>query len=394
MSAASPNSCPFIAGPTIEDPKYFIGRDAELRQMEDRMTNVQPTSISVVGEHRIGKSSLLYHFFQIWNPDRFSPRASGGGVGLSLPSFLNPGKKRDPYAVIYLDLQDAACQTQADFYRTIATEAKDHPVVQQYGQQKHWQNTTLDGMTFAKAVKACKEGGVLLVLCLDKFDALFQHPEEFDNGFYDSLHSLINHSHLMLIVATLQNLEVYRQEHKLTSSFFNVGHVIELTEFTKAEAAELVKLPKDSPAALSVEEQKKALEWGGRHPYRLQLAGYCLWQARQQQQDIPWAKAQFDAQLNNGIQPLDVVKNWDWQKFKSGFWAGIRLLPLWFWKTNRAIQNTISDVTGFVVGLTVIVLFLFAIFGIIAWPEVAEMVKQKILCSDLSTILDKWCKIN
>ncbi|HIK13027.1 MAG TPA: AAA-like domain-containing protein [Oscillatoriaceae cyanobacterium M33_DOE_052] len=394
MSAPSPNSCPFIAGPTIDDPKYFIGRDAQLNDMKDRMTAPQPTSISLVGEHRIGKSSLLYRFFQYWNPDRFPPRGSGGGVVRRFAQLLKLGKKRPPYAVIYLDLQDATCQTQAGFYRAIATAAKDHPIVEQYGQHHHWQrlwqNTTLDGMTFAKAVKACKEGGVLLVLCLDKFDALFQHPEEFDNGFYDSLHSLINHSHLMLIVATLKNLEVYRQEQTLTSSFFNVGHVLKLEEFTPAEAAELVKLPKGSAAlsveepkpALIVEDQEKALQWGGRHPYRLQLAGYCLWQARQQDKDIPWAKAKFDSLLNNGIQPQDVIKNWDWRHLKT-------YLSRFIWIHN-VINLSISQMIG--VGITIMVIgaIISAMLGIISWSEVLQRIKN-IVCSTLSSNWQNWC---
>lgn len=398
MPDRSPNSCPFFAGPAIREPQYFIGRDAELEFMASRMTGDQPISISLVGEHKIGKSSLLYRFFQIWNPDRFSPRPSSGSWAKSIWERIpQPGKRREPFAVIYLDLQDAECQTEVGFYRTVAAEAKNHRVVRQYGQAKLWQNKSFDRQEFVRSVKACKEGSVLLVLCLDKFDVLFQNTGEFDNGFYDSLHSLINHSHLMLIVATLKDLEVYRQEHQLTSSFFNVSQTIELTEFQEAEAEALVKLPYKAETqeklapALSPEEQKTARKWGNRHPYLLQLAGHCLWDAK----DTRLAKAQFDRQWPEVMAPSapvgkDPGRAFDWR----GFWRGalaVILLPFQlFWKTHRAINMTLSEVIGVVTTLIVIVALFLAIFQIIGWSQVAEVFKQ-LLCSTVGGILQKWC---
>lgn len=65
-----------MAGPMLEDPRLFVGRNNELHAIASRMSGVQPTSINVVGEKRIGKSSLLYHFFQTWeqrvqDPNRY-----------------------------------------------------------------------------------------------------------------------------------------------------------------------------------------------------------------------------------------------------------------------------------------------------------------------------------
>ena len=405
MPDRSSNSCPFFAGPAIRESQYFIGRDEELRFMASRMTGDQPISISLVGKHKIGKSSLLYRFFQIWNPDRFPPRPKGSGANNS-PRLPRPVKKREPFAVIYLDLQDAECQTEAGFYSVVAAEARDHKVVQQYGQAKLWQNKSFNRQEFGRAVKACREGGVLLVLCLDKFDVLFQNTGEFDNGFYDSLHSFINHSRLMLIVATLKKLEVYRQESQLTSSFFNVSQTIELTEFQEKEAEALVKLPykaeTQNPLApkLNIQEQKIARKWGKRHPYLLQLAGHCLWDARQMDKDTNWAKAQFDRQIKEGIAPSPPAGNGleraggfalDWRDFRRVFLAGILFLPRLFLKTNRFINNTLSEVTGFGAALIVMVALGLAAFQIIDWSQVAEVLKQ-LLCSTWGGIVQKWCK--
>jgi len=102
--------CPFVAGAKITDPRLFVGRREELQVLRDRMTGAQPTSLNLYGEWRMGKSSLLYHFFQTW-PQR----------GVSDPSL---------YVVVYLSLQDARTGTEEDFYRAVAAGLTERPGVQ------------------------------------------------------------------------------------------------------------------------------------------------------------------------------------------------------------------------------------------------------------------------
>ncbi|WP_414584951.1 hypothetical protein [Scytonema sp. PCC 10023] len=101
MTSGSLPSNPFVAAGMIEDSTLFVGRKDELRAIASRMSGVQPTSINVVGDKRIGKSSLLYHFFLTWQQ-----------------------RVNDPsrYVVIYLSLQDGKCQTEISFYKAVAEE--------------------------------------------------------------------------------------------------------------------------------------------------------------------------------------------------------------------------------------------------------------------------------
>lgn len=66
MPVSSLPACPFIAGSMITNPRLFVGRKDELHSITTLMTGAQPTSINLIGQRRIGKSSLLYHFFQTW----------------------------------------------------------------------------------------------------------------------------------------------------------------------------------------------------------------------------------------------------------------------------------------------------------------------------------------
>ncbi|HSE99153.1 MAG TPA: ATP-binding protein, partial [Blastocatellia bacterium] len=55
----SPN--PYLNRVAIKDPRQFFGRSREVSKIFSRIGASRPQSISVVGERRIGKSSLLYY---------------------------------------------------------------------------------------------------------------------------------------------------------------------------------------------------------------------------------------------------------------------------------------------------------------------------------------------
>ena len=156
------------------------------------MTGPQPTSVNIVGPHKIGKSSLLWRFYQI----RKLPRNNSS-----------------PYAVIYLSFQDGECQEENSFYQKIAQELSKVPIIQTKPslvtafQAPDWTRST-----FAKAIRLCEAQKILPVLCIDKFEALFQesYREKFDEGFYDNLHSLINNSVMMLVLISIEPLDFYR----------------------------------------------------------------------------------------------------------------------------------------------------------------------------------------
>lgn len=86
---------PFFYGPRITDPRYFVGRKAELGRIFSALEMAetgQVQSVAVVGPRRIGKSSLLYHLTQVFGE-----------------SLQNPAD----YRFVYTDLDTPRCQTQA-----------------------------------------------------------------------------------------------------------------------------------------------------------------------------------------------------------------------------------------------------------------------------------------
>ena len=219
MAPPSPSPCPFSAPSMLKKPDCFVGRKDELKFIQSQMTGPQPTSVNIVGPHKIGKSSLLWRFYQKCRNHRQYASSR--------------------YAVIYLSFQDGECQTENTFYQAVAEELRKTPVIQaKRSLVTAFSASNWKGSTFSQAVKLCEAEKILPVLCIDKFEALFQesYRKNFKEGFYDNLHSLINNSALMLVLASLETLDFYRTKYKLTSSFFNVGSVLLLEKFSEAEA--------------------------------------------------------------------------------------------------------------------------------------------------------------
>jgi Cdc6-like AAA superfamily ATPase len=182
------------------------------------------------------------------------------------------------------------------FYLTIARELYNLPKVRsQKVLSRPFHVKKIERHTFSVVLAEWKRQGVLPVLCLDEFEALFHHPKEFNDEFFDNLSFLLNSNILMLVVASHRKLDYYQNRYRLSSKFFNLGDVIKLGDLTEEEARELVNLPVKfgGEAALSSEEQRLARQWGENHPLLLQLAASLLWEAHQQNLDVRWAKENF-----------------------------------------------------------------------------------------------------
>ena len=297
MTSSLPSS-PFVAGAKITEPRLFVGRKKELQAITSRMTGVQPVSVNVVGRRRIGKSSLLYHFSQTY--EQWVPEATR-------------------YVVIYLSLQDARCQTEDGLYQAIARQLWHHLTVQRNPALiEPLRVKPFNRLAFCAAMGQYKRQGVLPVFCLDEFGPLFRHPEEFNNGFFDNLRSLMESGVLMLVVASHRRLDFYQRRHKLTSAFFKLWQVLPLNELTEEEAKVLVGLPASAiagtTAALSSQEQQLVRQWGGRHPYLLQVAASLLYEAHQLGRDVSWAKAEFQKEARRVPKPM-----WKFSRGRGSF---------------------------------------------------------------------------
>ncbi|WP_293144469.1 MULTISPECIES: AAA-like domain-containing protein [unclassified Microcoleus] len=374
MAPRSPSPCPFSAPSMLKNPDCFVGREEELRFIQSQMTGPQPTSVNIVGPHKIGKSSLLWRFYQIQNP---------------------PTNNSSPYAVIYLSFQDGECQTEKSLYQTVARELSQVPAIQtKQNLVTAFQAPDWDRGSFARAIKLCHQEKILPVLCIDKFEAVFQesYREEFDEGFFDNLHSLINNSSMMLVLISIEPLDFYRTQNKLTSSFFNVGSECLLKKFSEVESKALVKLPQRGMAgvrpALNEANQQLALQWGERHPVRLQLAAKYLWEAQQDRKSVKWAKQNFQSQVRAVLQ-LQARPKRPQKLLESLRWL-VWDMPIWIGNLTKNFGLKLGDIFSWIMGLSLIFVAIMCVARIVPENNLFELFK-KFLCGSLSPVLGKWC---
>ena len=361
------DTAPFYAGSTISDPRYFVGYREQLDTITVRAVSAQPTSINVVGEKRIGKSSLLYHFCQTYE-QRIESR----------------GKNPRNYLAIYLSLQQGNCQYKSGFYRVFAEELSKNiePRRSLFGQSRELEEliqalnaNNFDTESFYQACVRFRDLGILPIICLDKIESLFKHPDEFNDDFYDNLRSLMDCNALMLVIASEKNLQVYSRRKNVTSSFFNVGQIRILSGFTENEARSLVRLPENkipnSQAVLNEKEQQISLEWGGNNPYLLQLAGLYIWEARECNKELSWARKRFNLQAL-GISTHHNILRHSLLFLKWLFWQ----LPTRLGKIGKFVGTNLGDIGDGIVGWSVIGIIIFVVFKKIPLENIIDAVKN------------------
>ncbi|WP_414587887.1 hypothetical protein [Scytonema sp. PCC 10023] len=233
----------------------------------------------------------------------------------------------------------------------------------------------LNRQTFSDAIKQWKQQKVLPVLCLDDFESFLKHPNEFDNGFYDNLRSLMDASALMVVISSRKEVSVYGTEHRFVSQFFNVGQTLHLGELATDEAITLTRLPtrNSTSPALSVEEQNHAQQWGKRRPYLLQLASYWLWEARQNNKSVSWAREQFDKQTGkvskekfHFIESLRQMLRWLWD------------IPLHLGRLATSFGRNLDDVVNRIIGIALVIMVILVFARVLNWNQVWDFVRDKL----------------
>lgn len=229
-----PPSNPFTQRGTIRDPDQFFGREAKLNQIFDRLKTMQ--SVSVVGERRIGKSSLLYHVSQT-------------------------GRQRlgTDVHIAYTDLPDVT--DEPSFYRRVCQELG------------------AEGRSYSDLERAVRDRKV--VACLDEFEKVAGQPV-FSRGFFDTLRSLVQSGNFVLIVATQHSLaDLCRSGQIATSPFWNIFARVDLGLFAQKEAEDFIHT-RFGAAGVSVSEEEVArvLQLAGSFPFFLQLACYHLFEVK------------------------------------------------------------------------------------------------------------------
>jgi uncharacterized protein len=344
--------CPFVAGPKLVDPNTFVGRSEQIKGIIRHMTGSQAVSVNVVGDRRIGKSSLLQHICDIYTSKVVQEPYC---------------RKANEFMVVYLSLKDARCANPDGFYRSVVAKLLELTVVQTNDALRDALQSMPNGpVAFDESLQACEKAGMLPVVCLDDFEELLDHQTPFTDDFFDNMRPLVEHSRLMLIVASRESLKHNKKKYRYSSDFFNVFQTYKLSVFSNEEATNLLQLPASTNPALDEDRRKLARQWAGDHPYKLQLAASILWETeRLDEVGIHEAQERFKYEAVGVKKKVNV-----WKKINQGV-RGVG-------RHAKKIGKGTDDVGNFVQGSVIVIVVLLCVGGAMKWQDALGFVQTTI----------------
>ncbi len=237
---------PYLNRVMIQDLRNFFGRRRELSRIFSRIGVERPQSVSVVGERRIGKSSLLYQISLPEVQSKFLP-------------------DRSSLIVILVDFQQLRTITLQDFFAIINSQIRriDPEIA----------GTDLGGYrAFQLMQDRLSAGNKRLVLLFDEFDAITSNPS-FDRDFYAFLRSVANNSAVAYVTSSKTELQRLCHSSSVADSpFFNIFSTLHLRPFEREEALELISRP-SREAGIPLElYAADILNLSGFFPFYIQIA--------------------------------------------------------------------------------------------------------------------------
>ena len=239
---------PYLNRAMLRDPKGFFGRRKERARLAARIGSDPPQSVAVVGDRRIGKSSLLYYI-------------SHADVA---PDYID---EPDKALFLFIDFQEEQRLSVDDFFRSLF---------------RHLQ-TALKGRYEIGGVQPSYDGlrtvmeeidreGFRLIVLLDEFDRVTRSAN-FDPAFFAYLRSLAGHHNIAYITSSSRDLQQLCHTQDIADSpFFNIFSTVHLGPLERDEAIALIQEPsRNTPFPLE-DHTDFILDLAGFLPFFLQIA--------------------------------------------------------------------------------------------------------------------------
>lgn len=286
---------PFYHRQAVSGPENFYGRSELLQQVTEMIRSGQ--SCALVGERRIGKSSLLA---LLADPRGHDP-------------WLDPGERLVAVSLDFLGLRQAEA---GDLWAEIL-EALDDA-----GATLSKAEASFAGVR--QTLRALSRDGVRIALCFDEFELAVENPR-LDESFFGALRSLAGSCGVAFVTASrlsLLELDQYRDEavrrKVLGSPFFNIFAEFLVGPFESVEVAELLEGSLcGRPVRFSSADALFLDRVAGRHPYFLQVAAYHLYESLARPAPLERARIYAEVGEKLGRDAAKIFRNL-WQHSRPG----------------------------------------------------------------------------
>jgi AAA-like domain len=288
-------SNPFTYGNPISDPRRFFGRAREVEQIFGRLRNEEFESSSVVGDRRIGKTSLLNY--------------------LADPGVRSAhGLESDSYIFVYVDLQmvDAEMGPDKLWRRWLSMLRRRYPDPNVVDSLRILERAErLDTFDLDELFQQVDDGGKHVVFLLDEFERVTEN-ENFGPDFYYGLRSLMIHHRVALVTSSrLELIELCHSDAVKSSPFFNVFANINLRLFAPTDCRQMLSRSLEgTDTEFNDFELNQVFDLAGLHPYFLQAAAWMLFESYQMKLD-PAGRGEFLAEKFRAEAIPHMIDYWD-----------------------------------------------------------------------------------
>jgi hypothetical protein len=244
---------PYLNRSMIRSVGEFYGRQRETRRVLSRIGAPTPQSVSIVGERRMGKSSLLWHLAQ--------PEVHG-------TAFDEPER----CLFIVLDFQGHQHLDQSGCCSLLARR-----VVELAGDRLDPVVPAEDGLNELLDVAAALDAAGMRLVCLfDEFETVTRNaaigPE-----FYGALRSLANASAVAFVTASRRPLQDLCHNQEISESpFFNIFTEVVVGPMTDAEVHELIAVPSEAAGVPLAIHEGIIRDLSGNLPFFVQIAASAM----------------------------------------------------------------------------------------------------------------------
>jgi class 3 adenylate cyclase len=238
---------PYLNRVMVPHPGLFYGREAVVKRIMSRVSATRPQSISIVGERRIGKSSLLNF--------------------LNFPSTrLKLLENPETLIFCFIDFQQYRALEGAEIISLILSRLR-----QDYAASLSF-DVSPDHEGMRSFCEQLAGGGGRLIFCFDEFETVTKN-ERIGPEFYSCFRSLANNYPVAFITASGRNLKDMCVSHQIADSpFFNIFAQLHLSLFSDKEARTLIAAPSREQGLPLAAVSDSILAMGGRYPFFLQMA--------------------------------------------------------------------------------------------------------------------------
>lgn len=238
---------PYLNRNMIRDKKFFYGRRKEVATIFSRIGAARPQSVSIVGERRIGKSSLLYFINDPENRDDYLDDSSS-------------------YIFLFMDFQEKRRGTAEEFFNSLF-ELLEQEAADRLGELPE---PGYDG--FKQVCELIDRDGLKLVMLFDEFEAITKN-RNFEPEFFAFLRSLANNYNVAYVTSSVKNLQEMCHNREISDSpFFNIFSNLNLGAFTVQEAKKFVSEPSREAGNPLEEHFETVVELGGWFPFYMAIA--------------------------------------------------------------------------------------------------------------------------